>query len=156
MYATLIPHQTENDTRPTKHCPWDAGRGPSWLLRNNGFLKKTIKENAEEIPHEGKECPNQKSSRGADPVGQASHICRFKTRPMWPSRWLRARGQGTGVRSQKNQGPEMQVNFPPYYVSPCNKGVSWEANLEFEVWKKHSLLLFLIIMKIKQAHDIKT
>ena len=39
--------------------------------------------------------------------------------------WLCTRGQGAGVLSEENQGPEKQRNPPPSDVSSCNKGVYW-------------------------------
>lgn len=56
------------------------------------------------------------------PAGQASHRRPFKTRPVWPRRWLCARGQGDGVLSEGNRGSERQMN-PPSCLSSCNKGV---------------------------------
>ena len=62
-------------------------------------------------------------SRRAVLAGQASCMHHFKTRPVWSSRWLCARGQGAGILSEEYQGPEKQINPPPSYLISCKKGV---------------------------------
>ncbi|VCW97145.1 unnamed protein product [Gulo gulo] len=70
-----------------------------------------------------KECQNQQSSGGAVPARQASGMPGFKARPVWPSRWLCARGQGARVPSEENQSPERQINLPLFYLWSCKEGV---------------------------------
>uniref|UniRef100_A0A673VHU9 Uncharacterized protein n=1 Tax=Suricata suricatta TaxID=37032 RepID=A0A673VHU9_SURSU len=86
------------------------------------FKQKTIKENSEEIRRKEKECQNQQSPGGAVPAGKAACMHRFKTRPVWPSRWLCAGGQGVRVLSEENQSPERQINIF-FFLRSCNKGV---------------------------------
>ena len=48
---------------------------------------------------------------------------RFKTRPVWPSRRLCARGKRARVLSEEDQGPERQINPLLSCLSSSNKGV---------------------------------
>uniref|UniRef100_A0A8B9WEK1 40S ribosomal protein S8 n=1 Tax=Bos mutus grunniens TaxID=30521 RepID=A0A8B9WEK1_BOSMU len=81
------------------------------------------KKGAKLTPEEEKERENQQSSRGAVPAGQASCMHRFKTRPVWPSRRLCARGKRARVLSEEDQGPERQINPLLSCLSSSNKGV---------------------------------
>ena len=107
------------------HCALPPGRkkGTKLTPEEEEILNKKRSKKIQKKYDERKKKAKISSLLGAVPAGQASCMHRFKTRPVWPSRQLHARGKRARVLSEEDQGRERQINPLPSCLSSSNKGI---------------------------------
>ena len=103
--------------------PLGRKKGAKLTPEEGEILNKKRSKKIQKKYNERKKNAKISSLLGAVPAGQASCTHRVKTRPVWPSRRLCARGKRAQVLSQGDQGPDRQINPLPSYLSSSNKGV---------------------------------